>query len=190
AKAQGKEAGRVPPEVLTTRAIAFLNETFLKKGDRLPWIEDVTGEAIYLNRAAVKEAGCTQEQVEKALAGWLPRQPGMLAAYTRTQLMKGPLKDDPIGEMVRLSFDPERSGDVLPVVKPYHQLSPPITSSKLDAYRAMHGTPHPYDTHVPLLVYGPRVRPGVRSERVTPQAMAAILTEAPGLPPAAQAEYP
>jgi hypothetical protein len=53
-----------------------------------------------------------------------------------------------------------------------------------------HGTPHPYDTHVPLLVYGPGVRAGVRQEAMTPQAVAAILAHGLGVSAPARAEAP
>ena len=53
-----------------------------------------------------------------------------------------------------------------------------------------HGTPYPYDTHVPLIVFGTGVRPGVREERVAPMSAAAILARALGVPPPEGAEYP
>jgi hypothetical protein len=120
-------------------------------------------------------------QVEEALAGWLKQQPGVLTAYTRHQLLKELPPDDTIGALVRRSFHPERSGDVMVVLKPYHLFSSPLFTG------TTHGTPHPYDTHVPLLVYGPGVRPGVHEEAVTPQATATILALALGMKPPARA---
>jgi predicted AlkP superfamily pyrophosphatase or phosphodiesterase len=189
ARAEGKKAGRVSPQLVTTDALAFLNETFSKNG-KLPWIEQVVGDNIYLNRGVLREQGLESAVVEKALADWLARQPGILKAYTRTQLSR-PIAGDAIGESVRLSFHPEASGDVLVVLEPYHFLSPPI-SPKLASYRTTHGSPHPYDTHVPLLVYGPGVRPGIREERITPQAAAAILAHGLGIssPPGAEVPLP
>ena len=40
-----------------------------------------------------------------------------------------------------------------------------------------HGAPYDYDTHVPLLVYGPGIRGGVREEPTTPQAIASIFAK-------------
>jgi predicted AlkP superfamily pyrophosphatase or phosphodiesterase len=190
ARARGEKAGRVPPELLSTRAEAFLNETFNPNGPKLPFIEAVSGLMIYLNRGTLREQKLEQAKVEAALAGWLARQPGVRAAYTNSQLGGGPLKDDPIGESVRQSYYPGRSGDISVVLEPYHLLSGPITSPRLDTYRASHGTPYDYDTHVPLLVYGPGIRPGVRAERVTPLAAAAILARGLGVRPPAAAEAP
>jgi hypothetical protein len=190
AKARGEDAGRVSPQLLTSRTEAFLNKTFNKGEEELPFLEAVSGLSIYLNQATLKEQKLSTAKVEAALADWLVRQPGVKAAYTATRLSAGPLKDDPLGESVRLSFDKERSGNVMVVLRPNYLLSPPITSPKLDAYRTTHGTPYPYDTHVPLLVFGPGVQPGVRSERVTPLAVAAILAHGLGVPPPAAAEVP
>jgi hypothetical protein len=186
ARAQGKDAGRVSPEVLTTKASEFLNETFTPAGKKLFWIEAAAGPWVYLNRAAIKAQGLEPAPVEAALARWFARQPGIQGAYTRTQLSAATPKDDPLGEMVRLSFDAERSGDVYVVQKPYYLITPPLSPKMY--LRASHGTPHPYDTHVPLLVYGPGVRPGIRTERVTPQAAAAILTRGLGIAPPAGAD--
>jgi predicted AlkP superfamily pyrophosphatase or phosphodiesterase len=189
AAAQGKDAARVPPALLTTKAGAFLDETFAKGKERQPWVEKAMNNSIYLNRGVLKELGLESAKVEDALAQWLAKQPGVQAAYTRGQLTRGPLKDDRIGEMVRRSFDPERSGDVVVVTRPYHVIGE-VLSEKVDNYRTTHGSPHPYDTHVPLLVYGPGVRAGVRDERVTPLSVAAILARGLGVSPPEGAEGP
>jgi hypothetical protein len=183
ARRQGKNAGRVSPELFTTAATAFLHETFGKGGAKLPWIEAAASGNLYLNRAVLAEKGLKSAAVEKELAGWLGKQPGIQAAYTRTQLAAGSIADDPIGESVRLSFHPECSGDVLFVVQRYHIVSGAVSSPRMASYRTTHGSPHPYDTHVPLLIYGPGVQPGVRTERVVPQTVTAILSRALGIRP-------
>ncbi len=190
ARRQGKDAGRVPPELLTSETETFLNRHFLKPGAKAPWLEATkrNGNAwVYLNRATIKELGLTEPQVQRALADWLAKQAGVQAAFTRTELMKGPLADA-IGRMVQRSFRPEASGDVMVVLKPYHFFSPPITSPRVASYRTTHGSPHAYDTHVPLVVMGPGIVPGVRTERVTPLAMATILSRALGVPAPTGAE--
>jgi hypothetical protein len=53
-----------------------------------------------------------------------------------------------------------------------------------------HGTPHAYDTHVPLVAYGGGIRAGTFSEAVTPQAAAVILAHRLGVKPPARAEAP
>jgi hypothetical protein len=81
---------------------------------------------------------------------------------------------------VRQSFYPGRSGDVTLVLEPYC-----LMMERLEG--TTHGSPHPYDTHVPLVVFGPGVRPGVRKERVSPELAAVILAKALGLKAPAKA---
>jgi hypothetical protein len=183
AQKKGKDAGRVPPELLTSQAEAFLNRHFLNAGAKEPWFENPTkaNSWIYLNRGTLRALSLEQGVVERALADWLVKQEGVQAAYTRTELVQGPLAD-PVGRMVQRSFHPDESGDVMVVLKPYHIFSQPTTSPKTASYRTTHGSPHPYDTHVPLVVMGPRIVPGVRTERVTPQAIASILARAMDVP--------
>ena len=78
-----------------------------------------------------------------------------------------------------------RCGDVGIVLKPYCLDSDPKTGTGTS-----HGTPHPYDTHVPLLVFGTNVKPGVRRAEVPPAALAAIFSKGVGIAPPAKAEYP
>jgi predicted AlkP superfamily pyrophosphatase or phosphodiesterase len=190
AQKQGKKAGRVSLELMAGEVHAFLDETFAK-GKRLPWIEYVADTNIYLNRGVLREQGLESAKVEQALADWLGKQPGILKAYTRTQLSKGPITGDPLAEQVRLSSYPEASGDVLVVLKPYYLPTPPL-SPKLASYRTTHGSPHPYDTHVPLLVYGRGIKAGIHEERIMPQSAAAILARGLGIepPPGADAPVP
>jgi hypothetical protein len=66
------------------------------------------------------------------------------------------------------------------VWKPYHLVGPGFTGTT-------HGSPHPYDTHVPLMVIGPGIKPGVRKDRVSPEHAAVILARGVGVPPPAHA---
>ena len=51
-----------------------------------------------------------------------------------------------------------------------------------------HGSPHPYDTHVPLMMYGAGVRPGIHKELVRPQAAPVLLARALGIKAPEKAE--
>jgi predicted AlkP superfamily pyrophosphatase or phosphodiesterase len=178
---KGRDAKRLDPKLVREEAEAFLQEKFGKKDGR--WIEATDGGSIYLNRATLKAAGAEQTRVEEALADWFIKRPEFQAAYTRTQLLKEIRKEDEISQRVRHSFHPERGGDVYPVLKPYYLMDIYLTGTT-------HGTPHAYDTHVPLLVYGPGVRPAVRREPIIPQAATVILASGLGIKAPADAEAP
>jgi hypothetical protein len=184
--AKGILARRVPVNLLGSKANAHLDETFGGSGPKAPWVEKVVDTWIYLNRGDVKERGLESAKVERALADWLMRQEGIEKAYTRSELSGHAGPGDTLREQVRKSFYPSRSGDVAVILKPYHLLESKYPTG------TTHGSPHPYDTHVPLMFYGPGIRPGAYPERVTPQALAVVLARALGVraPNAAEAAVP
>jgi hypothetical protein len=182
-RARGKTAGRLSDSLFSTGANRFLNKKFGSEEEPADWIEAAVFPWIYLNRALIKERKLEQGKVEEALAGWLARQEGIQAAYTRTRLLQGPFSKDAIGARVRRSFYPDRCGDVMVVVKPYYLVFSLLAGTT-------HGSPHPYDTHVPLLIYGSGVRARVRKDAVAPQAAVTILARALGISAPAEAEAP
>ncbi|WP_162542150.1 alkaline phosphatase family protein [Gemmata obscuriglobus] len=171
---EGRDAARVQPAT-ASKIEAFLTEKYAKGTAK--WVEAISGPWVYLNTKAVKAAGLKQSDVENALSDWLTKQTGVQASYTRTALMDGVPATDAIGQMVTRSFHAERCGDVYVLLKPYYLPSATLGTG------TTHGSPHPYDTHVPLVVYGTGVVSGVRKDRVTPLAAAAILAKAAGIKP-------
>ena len=113
------------------------------------------------------------------------RHIGIERTFTRAEL-EGKLDVyDTLGKQMKKSYHPDRSGDLSFVLKPYWQEGDPKTSTGTG-----HGSPHAYDTHVPLLVFGPNVKPGIRKEEVAPAAIASIFARSLGIQPPAKAEYP
>src|SRR5262249_20221627 len=143
-RAQGKDAGRVGVGSLRWKVETHLTATFGKADDSSPrWIEGNADLWLYLNRELLAKRGLDPGRVETALADFLKQQPGVLRTYTRTELLKGVADDDRIGKCVLQSFHPVRSGDVAVILKPYYLPSLGLGSG------TTHGSPHPYDTHVP-----------------------------------------
>jgi hypothetical protein len=183
ARREGKDAGRVIPVLWPVQAELYLKTTFGKAGDSARWVKAVAPPWFHLDHEALTRQGLSIPAVEAALADWLRKQTGIQAAYTRTQLLKGIPADDAIGQAVQRSFYPARCGDVTAVLKPYYLFGLGLTGTN-------HGSPNAYDTHVPLLVYGPGIAGGVRREAVTPQAVAAIFCQSLAIRAPALAEAP
>jgi predicted AlkP superfamily pyrophosphatase or phosphodiesterase len=177
-----KTSDRILPSELRRDINAHLDAVYDEGLGRLSWVENFTEPWVYLNLRTLERKNLNRADVESELAAWLKKQTGIAAAYTRTELLKGVPADDAIGQAVRRSFHPDRSGDVTIVTKPYYQITTFLTGTG-------HGTPHSYDTHVPLLVFGPDIQSGVRNEKTAPLTAAAILAEAIGIKPPASAEY-
>ncbi len=179
---KGIEANRIDVREFQKELDSHLTERFgvaVPEGGKKPaWVE-AFGEPgtfpwVYFNPKVVAAAGKSVDEVAKVAAGFLATRPGVSKAYTRADLVDGgPL--DLIGERVRRSLHSTRSGEVYVVLKEYHLPSRPTDTG------TTHGAPHGYDTHVPLLVYGPGIAGGARTEPTTPQAAAAIFTEWLGL---------
>jgi hypothetical protein len=180
----GARTRRIRPDPLLKDAEAYLDKTFgsaqRRKDGKGGWIEHSVSNMMYFNRPLLAKRNVKPSDAETALARWLTSQKGILAAYTRTELLSGGADRDDIGKRVRASFHPDRSGDVMFVLEPYCLLSASLTGTD-------HGSPHNYDTYVPLLVYGPNIKPAKRGDPVSPEAAAVVLAQALGIRPPAQA---
>jgi predicted AlkP superfamily pyrophosphatase or phosphodiesterase len=156
-------------------------EPTLKK-DPTRWIEAISGSHLYLNHKLIRAKGQEVEAVAETLARYLETQEGVQKVYTAKELASKNDNDDPLREQVRLSTYPGRSGDLFMVLKPYHL---PISGTG-----TTHGSPHSYDTHVPLMVFGPGIRSGISKVKVTPMHAAPILSHFLGLQPPKDCLYP
>jgi hypothetical protein len=99
---------------------------------------------VYLNQQHPALAGAQWELAQRITRDWLASHPAVIDVWTRTQLLENPAGDD-LTRRVRRSFHPQRSGDVLFVLRPYTLQSGSGTT---------HGSPWDYDAHVPLLALG------------------------------------
>jgi predicted AlkP superfamily pyrophosphatase or phosphodiesterase len=185
----GKFAQRISARKLLTAADEHLRSTFDKEKPADPklasrWIETARALPwIYLNQRLIDDRGLKSADVAQSLSDFLAKQEGVYRTFTRADLEGDFPVNDPIGQRMKRSYYPDRSGDVAIVIAPFCLFDSFKTGTN-------HGSPHPYDTHVPLMVFGPGIKPGIRKEPVTPQMAAAIFAEAAGIKPPAKATYP
>jgi hypothetical protein len=187
------EQGKIPTarrvnviEVFRTLGAA-LDETFGKEGDRPgQWFEgaekpDRVWPWFHLNRALLKARGIPSEAACDFVAQWLGNRPYLEAAFTRGQIETGKFPPGSLGERVKLAYHPDRCGDVIAIPNPGVLVTPYEGGTS-------HGSPHPYDTHVPVLVYGAGVPAlGKRGGRVSSLVVAPTLAWALGIDPPAAA---
>jgi predicted AlkP superfamily pyrophosphatase or phosphodiesterase len=112
---------------------------------------------IYLSKAVPPKQ---RKAVQDAAVAFYRGHPQVAAVFTRDELIAaaapfGPPEDWPLITRLRASFDPERSGDFLVVLKPY--VTPIPTSGA--GYVATHGSPWGYDRRVPILFWWNGVTP-------------------------------
>ncbi|HSV35618.1 MAG TPA: alkaline phosphatase family protein, partial [Ramlibacter sp.] len=153
---QGHASGRVPAGQMLGRVNAELERTFGVPG-LAPFI---SASALVIDRELVRRRGLDFDRVADAARRALLAEPAIGAAHTRRELESGSPADAPFLGAMRKSWHKSLSGDVQYSLKPYWMLA---SSTSVTT----HGSPHAYDTHVPILLYGPRwVQPGRVDRRV------------------------
>ncbi len=115
------------------------------------WVIGTAGSSVYLNQARIRELGLDGARVRQVAAAAVAAVPHVAWVFTRDQLLLGQVPPDPFSLRVSRSYNPERSGDLEILLEPYWMRASKGTT---------HGTPYTYDTHIPLLVMGPGIRPG------------------------------
>jgi arylsulfatase A-like enzyme len=118
-----------------------------------PWIEQQYGDNIYLNQDTLRSRGLSSSEVEDRLARILRESPQVSDVFTRTELVSGQPHQTPYSSLYANCFNPQNSGDVV--------LQPQPGILYREGSGTTHGTPYSYDTHVPLVVSGPGITPGV-----------------------------
>ena len=152
---QGLRSGRINGGQLLARVNTGLEEEFGSG----KWVS-FSGPALLLNKQLIAQQGVDPDELAAAVRDLLLDEPGIAAAYTRSELASGSRFDAPFFSAVQRSWNEDVSGDVQFIIKPYWMFA---SSTAV----ATHGSPYPYDTHVPILAWGPRwVKPGRVDQRV------------------------
>ncbi|MGB9773337.1 MAG: alkaline phosphatase family protein [Bacteroidota bacterium] len=166
ASSHGLDAERLARKSFEENVVARVKE-ILDIGENV--IQVFSNESVYLNYDLIHKLHLKEEAVENAVARAAMEQPGIHAAYTRTQLLRGEVAGD-IGKHVLAGFHPRRSGDVIIVTEPF-------TFFSYGATGTTHGAPYSYDTHVPLLFFGKGIKHGIFTTPSSPTDIAPTLCE-------------
>jgi predicted AlkP superfamily pyrophosphatase or phosphodiesterase len=115
---------------------------------------------VFLNDKVIKDKGLDGPAVRRAAAIWLASQSEVSLAVARDDLFN----DSGSGgwlDTLRRCYYPERSGDVLFLLRPFAVLYDVKDGTE-------HGTPYAYDSEVPVIFYGHGVRRGTYRQRISP----------------------
>lgn len=168
----GTPAGRVNGSEIDNRVQRALEEKYGPPPQGQFWsIRD--GSGIRFNMVALRARSVSVEAASAVAKAALLSHPQIGWAYTAAELA-GPEPLDPVGEATRLSYFPVRAPEVAYVPRPFFV-------EKSDS-GTTHGTPHRYDTHVPLIFFGAGLKHAVHGERAGMESMAPTLARLIGLP--------
>ncbi|MFM8450178.1 MAG: alkaline phosphatase PafA [Haliscomenobacter sp.] len=134
-------------------------------GVRLPYVQAVINQQVYLNEKVLPIAKLNVVDVRNAIVAYLKAMPGVYDAFARQDVFTM-APTYPFIDLIQRGIHPRRSGDVL-----FHLDPSWLPESYFAQSGATHGSPYPYDTHVPLLWYGWKVPQG---ESVAPVSITDI----------------
>ena len=118
-------------------------------------IQSEENQNIYLNYALIDSLKIRKSEVQQEVANILRSFPEVKVAVTGSDLERGNIQD-PWMQMILNGYSKERSGDVIFMLKPGYLA---ISSDKGSEHKGTsHGSAFNYDTHVPLLWYGNKMK--------------------------------
>jgi len=144
-------AGYFSYKVFSDSLKGYLNKTFSDSN----LVSKIMNDQIYLNRQLIKQKNIDIKNLEEGVASFALKFDGIANAYTSYQL-NGATLQNRSAQMMQNGFYIKRSGDIAILLEP----------AWLDDYSltgTSHGTTYRYDTHVPLLWYGWKIKHGYSS---------------------------
>ena len=152
---QGEASGRVN----MGQALGLVNSGLAQRFGEGKWAMGFSAASVLLDKKLIAAKQLDANAVAEETRNLLLAQPAFAAAYTRKELASNGKSGAPLFDQMRKSWSADVSGDVQFALKPFWMFG----STAI----ATHGSPYPYDTNVPLLLYGPAwVQPGKRDAQV------------------------
>ena len=137
------------------------------------WIQNISNNAIYINPQAIRSAPASPETIQRFVADLCVEEEGVLMAIPEYDLaLKASI--DPIVERIYHGHSQGSSGDVMLVLNPGW-----MTYGRTGT---THGSPFPYDTHVPCLFYGAGIKTGATYERTYTRDIAPTISALLSIP--------
>jgi predicted AlkP superfamily pyrophosphatase or phosphodiesterase len=109
------------------------------------------GETITLDRDAFTRAKVNADSVVDSFAGVLRKVPGVLRVDRMRDIRRADFALDPIARRWAHQLPPSSPVDLVVTLTKFSLWVP---------YPATHGSPHDLDAHVPIIFYGPGIKPG------------------------------
>jgi len=144
-------------------------QTTLGPGD---WVENYSNQQVFLNHQLLREKKADLSAIYQEVKHVLLKQNGVSAVVNLHQLSDAMLPEHLL-TLVRNGQHPQRSGDFMVMLQPGWMEGRPQGTT--------HGSPFAYDTHVPLLWYGWKIKPGQTSRRNAVADIAPTLASLLGL---------
>ncbi|WAC73843.1 alkaline phosphatase family protein [Roseateles sp. SL47] len=177
ARRQGRDAGRVAP----AQVIATLNRGLSERFGDGRWVTHFSATGLLFDEKLIQSKGLKSDDVYAAAKALAEQIPGIQAAFTRAQLA-GDDTATPYLAQMRRSWHPDVAAPLQLVPRQGYMFSSRPTGTT-------HGSPYEYDSHVPLLTWGPTwVGQGEVKARVEMVDVAPTLSRLLGIATPAQSQ--
>jgi hypothetical protein len=168
AKQMGLNAGRMTSNEL----FGPIQQALEAKYGPGKWVASTAGSSPYLDYDLIAKVKADPAEVRQIAAAAAMTVPHVARVYTRDQLQRGEVSNDRVGQRVLRGFNPQRSGDLEILLEPYWMRQATGTT---------HGTPYNYDSHIPLILMGSRIKAGEYSDHVALNDLAPTLATIAGV---------
>jgi arylsulfatase A-like enzyme len=175
----GFPAGRVDSKELNAAVTTALTRAYGEISPNESWFVSIN-YGFHLNPATMESKGIEAAEAARTVKTALEHLPYIEAVFTRDEILATSDQGDGIPSMVRRSYFASNDRDVVFVFKPYFIARPNAGTT--------HGSPHPYDTHVPMAWFGGGIPARRHIERVGVDDLAPTLSAILGIPPPASAQ--
>lgn len=170
---ENREAGRVPTGRIAESVERILSSHFGSGNGR--FVAAALYTDFYFTNGTYAKLLAHPEVLQEVIAA-IQGMPGILRVFRGDQLPDLRDSADPIARAAALSYHPERSGDLILVPKENWFFVPGRDGRTV----ATHGTLHPYDARVPVILFGAGIQPGRYSQPATPADIAPTLAHLAG----------
>lgn len=169
--------GYVSPDTWDTKPV--IDNIKKKFGIKGKLIEGYDHPYLYLSNDVIANEKIDVLALEKAIVNALVRFPGVSTAVSTTALSQGIVADTFLTRAITNNYHPKRSGNV------YVVFNPGWFINNLDglSIAVVHGSPWPYDTYVPIIFAGHKLKPQTVSRRVHTVDVASTLANIIGTKP-------
>lgn len=175
-------AGRAAGRKSNSETLARVNAGLVQKFGPGTWAKFFSASALVLDHKLIAERKVDRLAVQEEARALLQKEEGIAAVYSRDELRGNTRAGAPYFDQMRKSWNAERSGDLQIALQPYWMFASSTSATT-------HGSPHAYDTNVPILFYGPRwVKRGMVNERVEVSGIAPTLAQMLRVPPPSASE--
>jgi predicted AlkP superfamily pyrophosphatase or phosphodiesterase len=146
-------AGYSSAKNIKARLVEYMKPYFPEK----KLILDIFNEQVFLNHEVFSEdprkGGVDLLVTTELISNFLLKEKGIANVYSKSLIRQGNFSEGGYKGMVIRGYHPKRSGDVAFIFEPnWIEYSKPQGTD--------HGSPYPYDTHVPILFFGKGIKSG------------------------------